>query len=188
MFMRIIFSIKKIFFLLFIFLFYLVLASCSSNSDPDSNTEKSLLPDKQIKWLSYEQALIKSQIENIPTMLYFYSEDCTWCRKMESETFANQEVQKVMYNDFALAKINGNSNQKVIVEGEKITERQLSTEIFQVRGFPTIWFLSSDNTKIASLPGFVTTEIFLDILTYIRDGFYQKYTFPEYRELLKAHS
>lgn len=174
-------------FLVFLFILSLVLTSCvfNANSNSSSNNEKSSVPTENIIWLSYDQALTKSRVEDIPTILYFYSEDCGWCRKMERETFTHQEVQKLLKSDFALAKINGNSNQTVLVDGKRITERQLSSVIYQINGFPTIWFLDNTNQRIANLPGFVTYDVFLDILIYIRDGFYKKYTFLEYQELPK---
>ena len=69
---------------------------------------------------------------------------------------------------------------------EKKDDRsRLTAEVYQVRGFPTIWFLDSNNERIANLPWFVPTEMFLPILTYVRDGMYKEYTFQEYMELDK---
>lgn len=104
---------------------------------------------------------------------------------METETFANKEIQELLNNSFALVKINGNSNKTVQVEDEKLTERQLATEAYRVNAFPTIWFLNSGNERIANLPGYVQPDVFLQILVYIKDDFYKKYTFQEYMELEK---
>ena len=139
----------------------------------------------QPQWLTYDKALTKSKVENIPTLIYFYSDNCGWCRKMETETFANKEIQELLNNSFALVKINGNSNKTVQVEDEKLTERQLATEAYRVNAFPTIWFLNSGNERIANLPGYVQPDVFLQILVYIKDDFYKKYTFQEYMELEK---
>ena len=139
----------------------------------------------QPQWLPYDKALTKSKVENIPTLLYFYSDNCGWCRKMETETFANKEIQELLESSFALVKINGNSNKTVQVGDNKISERQLATEAYRVNAFPTIWFLNSGNERIANLPGYVESDVFLPILVYIRDDYYKKYTFQEYMELEK---
>lgn len=169
-----------------LFLFLIVIAFCfvvlKSVNYADETIEKE---EKALSWLPYEQALAKSKIENIPTLLYFYSDNCGWCRKFEEETLVNKEVRELLNKGYALAKINGNSNQTVMVEGKKFTESRISTEVYQVNAFPTIWFLNYDNERIANLPGFVPSDIFLPILIYIRDDFYKKYTFQEFLELKK---
>lgn len=141
--------------------------------------------EEVLNWQPYDKALAKSESDSIPTLIYFYSDDCGWCRKLEAETLANKEIMELLNKDFALVKINGNSNDSVLVGEEKMTESRLTAEVYQVRGFPTIWFLDSNNERIANLPGFVPTEMFLPILTYVRDGMYKEYTFQEYMELDK---
>jgi len=135
-----------------------------------------------LKWLSYDQALKKSKIENIPTLIYFYSDNCGWCRKLEDETFKNQEVKESMNRDFAIVKINSNSSNVVVSDKEKITEKQLSQEFYQVRANPTIWFLTSNKERIAPLPGYASAEDFISVLHFIIGGYYRDYTFPEYIE------
>ncbi len=103
--------------------------------------------------------------------------------KMETETFAHKEVQKLFINSFSLVKINGNSNKTVQLEDGRLTERQLATETYRVNAFPTIWFLNSGGERIANLPGYVQSDVFLSILAYIRDEYYKQYTFQEYMEL-----
>jgi len=135
-----------------------------------------------INWLPYEQALTKSNVEKIPTLIYFYSDNCGWCRRFENETLTNQEVQELMNGNFAMARINSDSGEPIVENGEKITERQLSGQVYQVRGNPTTWFLSKDNERIASLPGFVEADVFIHVLRYIKDAHYKELTFQEYME------
>lgn len=143
---------------------------------------KEILTDDILRWLSYDQALTKSKIENIPTLIYFYSDNCGWCRKLENETFTSQQVKELMNSDFAIVKINSHSSKTVIGGEEEMTERQLSQDIYRVRANPTIWFLTSNEKRIASLPGFVSAEDFINVLNYIKDGYYRDYTFQEYMD------
>lgn len=138
--------------------------------------------DNQLKWLSYSQGLTKSKVEDIPALIYFYSDNCGYCRKIENETFSNEEITRIMNQDFSLIKINSNSADIVLVNGEEITERALSSTVYQVRGNPTVWFLDEGNKKIAPLPGFVEQDIFKNVLIYIKDNYYKEYSFPEYME------
>ncbi|MDD3656502.1 MAG: thioredoxin fold domain-containing protein [Atribacterota bacterium] len=165
---------------LILIIFFFTLLNLSNYSD-----KFVVQAHNNLNWLSYEQALTRSRVEDIPAIIYFYSDDCGWCRKMEQETFATKEVQDLLNKNFTMAKINGKSNEQVLIGGEKKTEKWLSTAIYQVTGFPSIWFLNSGNGRIANLPGFVPPDVFLDVLIYIKDGFYKEHTFPQYMELQK---
>ena len=153
-----------------------------SGSAAVSSGEEAEQDNDILKWLSYDQALTKSKIENIPTLIYFYSDNCGWCRKLEDETFKNQEVKELMNRDFAIVKINSNSSNIVVSDKGEITEKQLSQDFYQVRANPTIWFLNSNEERIAPLPGYAPAEDFISVLHYIRGGYYRDYTFPEYIE------
>lgn len=168
---------KKMFILLTIIMLY------SFNCIANELSENEIFQNTDIvKWLKYDQAIAKSKIENVPALIYFYSDNCGWCRRLENETFTNQEIVKIMNEDFAIVKINSNSTEYVNVDTNKITERQLSMDIFQVRANPTIWFLDSDEKRITALPGFVESPDFINVLKYIKDGYYKKYDWPEYME------
>jgi thioredoxin-related protein len=169
----------------YLYLFFILLLTFGLLSYCYCYRPLSVYAQDNLSWLLYEQALTKSRVENIPTLLYFYTDNCGWCRKMEQETFTSKEIKELLGENFSLARINGNSNNMVVVDGKKMTERQLSTVIYQVRGYPTIWFLASDSQKIASLPGYISSQEFLPVLLYIRDGFYKEYTFLEYMKLQK---
>lgn len=142
-----------------------------------------------LNWLTYNEGLVKSMIENKPTLIYFYSDQCGWCRRLEEESFSDPDIQSMMSSYFSIIKINSNSSKTILDENDnQISERELSERIFQVRGNPTIWFLDSGNERIASLPGYIPAELLTQVLVYIKDGQYRDYTFQEYMDLEKNKS
>lgn len=146
--------------------------------------DKQDIVDIELKWFNYSQGLTKSKVENTPILIYFYSDNCGYCRKLETETFVNEEVMEIMNKYFALIKVNSNSSNIVLENGKEISESALSREVYQVRGYPTVWFLSENKDRIASLPGFVEPAIFKNILEnvleYIEGSHYKEVSFPEY--------
>lgn len=136
-----------------------------------------------LQWLNYEQALSKSKAEDIPTMIFFFADNCPWCKKIEAETLGKKEIQQILNKNFSLVKINGDSNESITVNGEKMAASRLSAEIYHNTGFPSIWFLDSTGEKIGNLPGYASPEEFIPILIYISEGLYEEYTFPEYMAL-----
>ncbi|MBN2395753.1 MAG: thioredoxin fold domain-containing protein [Candidatus Atribacteria bacterium] len=171
---------------LYVFLLFLIVIfffNFTIYADQTNTIEAVIGSDQTVfHWLSYDQAITKSKVENIPTLIYFYSDQCGWCRKLENETLDDEKVKAIMVKNFSTVKINSNSSKTVIENGKKITEKQLSEQVYQVKGTPTIWFLTSDNKRIASLPGYVKPDMLINVLNYIKDGSYKKVTFQEYME------
>ena len=134
-----------------------------------------------LNWLSYNEGLTLAEKENKYVLIYFYTDECSWCKKMVDQTYSNEEVKKILSDKFVAVKINARSEDKVIENGEEISEKKLAT-LYQVSRYPTTWFLEINHTRIAPLPGYVTTEQFIPVLNYIGEGWYKSISFKEYLE------
>ena len=134
-----------------------------------------------LNWLSYNEGLTLTEKENKYVLINFYTDWCGYCKKMDKEAYSNEEVKSILNENFVIVKVNAESENKVIENGEEITERELA-RLYQVSGYPTNWFLESNHSRIAPLPGYVTTEQFIPVLNYIGEGWYKTISFKEYME------
>jgi len=134
-----------------------------------------------LNWLSYNEGLALAERENKHVLIYFYTDECTWCKKMVDQTYSNEEVKKILSDKFVAVKINAKSEDKVIENEEEISEKKLAT-LYQISGYPTTWFLESNHSRVAPLPGYVSTEQFIPVLNYIGEGWYESISFKEYIE------
>jgi len=134
-----------------------------------------------LNWLSYDEGLALAEKENKYVLIDFYTDWCGYCIKMDKETYSKEEVKSILNENFVIVKVNAESENKIIENGEEITERELAKS-YQVTGYPTTWFLESNHSRIAPLPGYVTTEQFISVLNYIGEGWYKTISFKEYME------
>jgi len=134
-----------------------------------------------LNWLSYNEGLTLAEKENKYVLIYFYTDECSWCKKMIDQTYSNEEVKKILSDKFVAVKINARSENKVMENGEEISEKKLAI-LYQVSGYPTTWFIENNQTRIAPLPGYVATEQFIPVLNYIGEGWYKSISFKEYME------
>ncbi len=132
-----------------------------------------------LDWLSYDEGLALAEKENKYVLIDFYTDWCGYCQKMERETYSKEEVKRILSENFVTVKVNAESNNKVREKGEEITERELARR-YNVSGYPTIWFLESNQQRIALLPGFVPAEQFILVIKYIGEGWYKNISFEEY--------
>ncbi len=144
----------------------------------NANGSENLLKDDS-KGKSFEEILKLAQKDKKKIVVNVYADWCSWCKKMERETFPNQEVQKELKRNFYFYRMNGESNDIVEFDGRKWTKAQL-TKAFGIRGFPATIFLNYNSQPITVLPGYVDASTFATILKYIGDDVYTKMTFEDF--------
>jgi len=120
-----------------------------------------------LNWLSYTEGLALAEKENKYVLIYFYTDKCSWCKKMIDLTYSNEEVKKILSDKFVTIKVNARSENKVVENEKEISERKLA---------------ESNHSRVAPLPGYVTTEQFIPVLNYIGEGWYKNISFKEYME------
>jgi thioredoxin-related protein len=128
---------------------------------------ESVSSGESVKWYSYDEGIRAGEKEGKKIFLSFYADWCTFCKKMEKETFKEPAVVKFLNRHFISVRVNT----------EKETE--IARKHF-VRGLPMTWFLEPDGEKISSLPGYIPPEMLIRILKFIQSDSYKEMTFQEY--------
>ena len=109
----------------------------------------SVLFAAEMPWAeSYEAAQAKAKEENKVVMVDFYTDWCTWCKRLDEETFSNEQVIEAARN-LVVVKVNAEE------EGVELAEK------FNVTGYPTVIFASPDGEKIGTVVGYMPPEDFL---------------------------
>jgi thioredoxin-related protein len=130
---------------------------------------------------AFEDALKKASAENKRVVVDVYTDWCGWCKKMDAEAYSNDEVKKLLEDNYVLVKLNAEGKDKLTYNGKKYTEEELSY-YFEVFSFPTTIFLEPDgkvisfkydNYPMKNIPGYVKTEEFKKLLIFFRDGKYK---------------
>ena len=122
-----------------------------------------------IQWLTYEQASKQVHDPSRKYFLFFYTDWCTYCHKLEQNTFADKAVADYINQNFIPVKINSERNPKLAAR-------------FRISGVPNLRFLTPAGKDIAQWPGYIEPADFLPLLKYIHTDSYLKMA---YRDFLK---
>ena len=190
-------NLKKIGFI-FLSSLFVSLASCSNDQSKAENQEtkvskvldespmkSSHTQIEKIKWYSYTDGIKKAKLENKPIVIDFYTDWCTYCKKMDAETYSEQKIYNYLNEKFIPIKVNAESKNKVKFDGKEMTEKDLAMG-FQVNSYPTIFFMENEKNTIGTAPGFIDPLQFYTISTYVGSNAYKKMTLEKFKESPKT--
>jgi thioredoxin-related protein len=138
----------------FVALVILAAPSDKKTAPADASKKSDNTKETAINWLPFDQALAKAKAENKNLFVDLTASWCGWCKKMEKETFSQPEVIEMVNKNFIPARVWGDSDNKLDIQGYKISERDLATSAFQVTGYPTFYFLCPDGKGYSRIIGY----------------------------------
>jgi thioredoxin-related protein len=141
-----------------------------AKSTPASSQQQEL---RQVKSLSFNDALAKGKSEDKPIFVEFYTDWCPYCKKFLRETIRNQKVAAMLAENFAYVRFNAeDSKNRVKFEGKSYSHVEL-TQAFGITAYPALVFLDSKSQPITMLSGFVPPDQFATVLDYIQQKCYK---------------
>lgn len=142
-------------------LIVLVLAACGGGDRPaPAPAADAIAPVRShgtvdLTWESdWETALARAEAENRPLLVTFSAEWCIWCRRLESTTFVDREVQA------RLAEL-------VLLELEIDRGGRERARALGVDAPPTLVVLSPRGEELGRILGYMPPTTFLERLTAI---------------------
>ncbi len=111
---------------------------------------------KQIEWYTYDDGMAKARQSGKSIVVYFHADWCTYCVRMQKETFSHDSVIDFMNNKVIAVKVD--------VDKEKSVARA-----FGVRGLPATVMLMRNGDQVGPMPGFIPPKNYLAMLTKIME-------------------
>ena len=127
-----------------------------------------------VKWENIS-AVFKNR-DNIkkPVLIFFYTEWCTFCKKMDRDIFSDDKISQYMNENFISIRVNPEKeNDKIKVMEKDLTPYELMMHI-GAQGFPTTLFLNEKTEPLTAIPGYIENKTFLLILKYLKEELYNK--------------
>lgn len=135
--------------------------------------------DGSIRWLRADVAVKEARDEKKPLLIDFYAQWCGYCKKMKRETYTDKRVIERINRQFKAVTVDIEGSDSFIINGKALTESDFA-EGFKITATPTTWFIKPNGEVIKGIPGYMEPDEFLEILSYIGDGWYEKMGIMEY--------
>jgi len=133
-----------------------------------------------VNWPSFASALNAASTSGRIILIDVFSPTCPWCRKSQREVYTDPDLQRYLYDNFELGRID------ISIDTDSISFRNYtlsSAELgagFGATGTPTTVFLEPNGDYIARLPGYHDLDEFRDVLRFIGSRSFREMSFSEY--------
>ncbi len=134
---------------------------------------------EELVWYSFEEGMKKAQETKKKILVDVYTDWCSWCKKMDANTYSDKKVREYLEKNFIFIKLNAEGKNSITFKEKSIMPAQFA-QAMGVSGYPATVFLQSTGEQITLLPGYVEAPMFLHILTFLAEEHYKTQNFDEY--------
>lgn len=149
-----------------------------------------------ITWYSFEEAYKLNKKKPKKVFVDVYTDWCGWCKKMDSETFANVVIAKYMQKHFYCVKLNAERKDTIIMDGVKFVNKnpgskrsthELANELLRGKmSYPSYVFLNEKGNYLTMVAGYQGAENFEIVIKYFGEDAYLKQPFDSFRSDFKG--
>jgi len=154
-----------------------------------------------VKWMTFEEAVKKSETEKRKIFIDVYTDWCGWCKVMDKNTFTDPKIAKLLNEEFYPVKFDAEQTADVVFRGttfkfvpygNKGTHQLAMALLNNQLSYPNFVFLDEEFRIIpvidgyTSLPGYRKPEEFHIFLDYAQGEHYKTLKIQEYQQKYKS--
>lgn len=139
-------------------LLFLMVVTLNLSAQPISTEES--------PWVQYETAIERAELEPRKIMLFMEADWCSVCKQMKEEVFPNEEIGRILNDNFYAVRFDIESQSKIRYQGQRISKKAFSKKM-GLYATPTFLFMDPDGSVIGNMSGYMDTAELQKLLIYI---------------------
>lgn len=146
---------------------------------------------QEVEWISFEEAIAKSQKKPKKLLIDIYTDWCGWCKKMDKEAYSNPKLASYINENFYPVKFNAEQREEITFDGHTFKfvaqgrrgVHQLAGVLTQNKlSYPTTVFMDEEFRIIQPIPGYMDAKALDPIVKYIGDDFFKDIPWQEFQK------
>ena len=148
---------------------------------------------QEVTWLSWSEAAELAVNDKKPKKIFVdvYTDWCGWCKKMDKDTFQNEEVATYMNANFYMVKLDGEGKEEIVYKGKTFKfvpsgrkgYHEFAAALMNGKlSYPTTVFLDEKLNMLSPVPGYQKPGPFLNIAKFFGDNIYLEKDWKTYSE------
>jgi thioredoxin-related protein len=144
-----------------------------------------------VKWITFEEAIKKSQTEKRPIFIDVYTDWCGFCKVMDKNTFNDPQVARLLNEKFYAVKFDAEQKEDVVFNGNTFKfvpsgskgYHQLAAALLNNQlSYPTVVFLTENFEMIQPVPGYRKAPEFHMIAQFFGEGHYKSIKWADWEK------
>lgn len=156
------------------------------------------ISQEKINWIKInkvEKEMSKKENADKKYFIDCYTDWCGWCKKMDSDTFSDTLIAKLMNHYFVASKFDAEQSEDVIIKdktyqnpgynpnAKRKTAHQLALYLLNNRlSFPSFSILDKDFNVITVVPGYYPAAEFEKVIVYIGENYIKDIPFETFSD------
>ncbi len=103
----------------------------------------------QIDWIAFEELADSLRAKPRKVFIDFYTDWCTYCRKMDKQVFSKPEVVRMLNSDYYAVRMDAETRDTIVFDGQIFVNAQAQT---QRRGFHELALLLGQRAGQFTVP------------------------------------
>ncbi|MEO9474027.1 MAG: DUF255 domain-containing protein [Cyclobacteriaceae bacterium] len=148
-----------------------------------------------IEWLTFEEAIAKSEKKPKKILIDIYTDWCGWCKKMDKDAYENESLVQYINKNYYAVKFNAEQKEDIEFDGHTFKYvangrrgvHQLAAALTNNKlSYPTTVYMNEDLQIIQSVPGYMNAQSMEPILTYFGENAFKDTPWTEYQKSFKS--
>lgn len=152
----------------------LSITACTAQPREDKNTGDTA---SGIRWMSFEDAVRKSESDKKKIFIDVYTDWCGWCKRMDASTFKNDTVVEYLNQNYLAVKLNAETRDTIRFRDQAFVFRpeykanEIALSLLSGKmGYPSFVVLDENFSMLNVIAGYQTPEQLLPTLQHFAEN------------------